>query len=334
MGYLRALHLCLAFCLGSLVSWAVHSQKDTVILMNSSQTTKQLYPLSPPVAPVAVQEQSFYEIGLQSGTDKVTGKKLLTPCLLDRSKCNPNRIEAKNPRCKITGHFYQDLYQRWLGPMSTDDTEPFAFLEIGFGMGNSVPAWRKFAPKADYHVIDVACQNLDTVSEGHRRKYKQMIAEGKLHCGSSDDFAFLHKTYTEQFKSNPAPLKVVLDDGSHIPKHMVATVWFWLPRIEPGGFLILEDIESNVTPKPIAHGIQSDFIPQLMNDVHFCGDPINPEPEPCFPSLQPLVKSVHCDLHVCLIERTEHIPSYDPPVQDSTPPSNALNRKICFDHRR
>jgi len=343
--YYRGIHIVIAFSLGCMMSATLLSSRVCSIYPPSVMTTARLSTaddagvlepvvVAPTTTTTLAKEHSFHDIAIKFGTDKVSGTAKLVACIEDPTKCQESRKEAKNLRCRIVGHFYQDLYQRWLAPLSKDDDDSvktFSFLEIGFGRGFSVPAWREFLPRADYHVIDIACRDLSTASAEHRPKYEKMIKEGKLHCGDSANFEFLHSVYTKQFKDNN--LKIVLDDASHVPKHMVATVWFWLPRIEPGGFLILEDIEPNVGPQFRAHAIQSDFLPQLINDVHYCGDPSSPEPTPCFPSLQPLVKSVHCDLHVCIIERTELIPAYDPPKAESVPPPNALDRNKCFGRR-
>jgi len=36
-----------------------------------------------------------------------------------------------------------------------------------------------------------------------------------------------------------------------------------------------------------------------------CGDPAQPPDAPCFPTLQPLLGSIHCELHVCVFERND-----------------------------
>lgn len=275
--------------------------------------------------------RSFYQIALSHSDDKATGPRAIEQCAQNPQQCPPARKDAKNPQCRITGHFYHNLYQLWLGPWSTDTVEEFAFLEIGFGQGRSIPVFNEFLPRAERHNMDVACQgDLSRHPKYMQELYQAEIDKGRLHCGDSSNFEFLHATYTKVFKRPGAPpLKVVIDDASHIARHMVAAVFFWLPRLEPGGLLFLEDIESNVSPKPVAHGIQSDFIPQLINDVHYCGDANKPEPDPCFPTLVNLIQSVHCDLHICVIQRNME-PASDPPKELSIPTPNALDLSMCL----
>ena len=50
------------------------------------------------------------------------------------------------------------------------------------------------------------------------------------------DYDFLHKTWMTYMKRTDAPpLKVVVEDASHLTDHMATSLFFWLPRIEPGG---------------------------------------------------------------------------------------------------
>ena len=75
-------------------------------------------------------------------------------------------------------------------------------------------------------------------------KYQQYLDENLLHCGDANDVNYLMDVWTKEMKRPGAPpLKVVVDDGSHEAAHMAQSVLFWLPRIEPGGFLFVEDIQ-------------------------------------------------------------------------------------------
>ena len=143
------------------------------------------------------------------------------------------------------------------------------------------------------------------------------------------NFEFLHKVYQELRRPGAPPLRVVVEDASHIPAHMLVALFFWFPRLEPGGLLIMEDIEANVSTKYGGHAIQSELLPQIINDAHHCSDAVKTENPAYFPSIQPLLKSVHCDLHICVFERNE-MPSSDPSKAMSTPPSSALDGKKCL----
>jgi hypothetical protein len=98
----------------------------------SWQTTPQV------IAPsnAGSKQRDFQEIARRTGTDKVWGADHWALCKNDLSKCDqPNMV---NPKCRVLqGHFYHTMYNRWLGPYSTDDTEPFQFLEIGHFEGKN-----------------------------------------------------------------------------------------------------------------------------------------------------------------------------------------------------
>jgi hypothetical protein len=121
------------------------------------------------------------------------------------------------------------------------------------------------------------------------------------------------------------PLKIVVDDGSHLSWHMAQSVFFWFPRIEPGGLMIVEDIQ----PIDEANLFRTQFLPQMMSDLHFCGDPSQKPDSPCFPLLQSLLQSIHCEMHICIFERNQKPAIPDLPLQDSVMPGHTFNAFEC-----
>ena len=120
------------------------------------------------------------------------------------------------------------------------------------------------------------------------------------------------------------PLKIVVDDGAHLAEHMAQTVFFWFPKIEPRGLLIVEDIQ----PISEANAFRTQFLPQIMKDLHFCGDPKQQPDELCFPTLFPLLASIHCEMHICIFERNDN-PAKELSLVESVLPQNALDLKQC-----
>lgn len=90
-------------------------------------------------------ERNFYQIGLGTGTDKVTAPGGLPGCLKNDVSCT--RPGCVRPECRPWGHHYDTIYQQRLGPYSRDDTDPFQFLEIGFFNGAGYDTYREFLPK-------------------------------------------------------------------------------------------------------------------------------------------------------------------------------------------
>ena len=58
------------------------------------------------------------------------------------------------------------------------------------------------------------------------------------------------------------------------------------------------------------------------------GDPKQRPDDLCFPSLFPLLASIHCELHICVFERSDH-PAREPTVEESRSPPNALDMSLC-----
>ena len=164
------------------------------------------------------------------------------------------------------------------------------------------------------------------------QKYQSLIDTRRLHCGDASNFEFLHRIYSTEMQRPDAtapPLKVVIDDASHLFEHMAQSLFFWFPRIEPGGILVIEDIE----PISGAALFRRHIMPQVHHDTHFCGlqdaSLGRKEGKPCFPTIQPLLQSVHCEMHICVFERNDE-PASDLPKEQSVTPPNAFNAKECL----
>lgn len=243
--------------------------------------------------------------------------------------------DCAHKECKPQGHHYDTLYQQRLGPYSRDDTEPFTFVEVGFYNGNGYDAYREFLPNGDCHSVEIACIEQGPREEGKwpwgnfaekNPRYQQYLNEGRLHCGDGSDVNYLDKVWKELTKKPDAPpLRVVVDDGSHEASHMAQTVLFWFPRIAPRGLLFVEDIQ----PTSAANAFRAQFLPQIMKDLHYCGDPKQQKDNLCFPTLFPYLASIHCELHICVFERSDHPANHEMSLEDSKLPSNALDLSKC-----
>ena len=119
---------------------------------------------------------------------------------------------------------------------------------------------------------------------------------------------------------------VVIDDGAHLTDQMTTSLFFWIPRLEPGGILIMEDIQPIVE----ANKFRTHILPQVMKDIHWCGGEItgsmNKEihDEPCFPQIQSFISSIHCEMHICVFIRNNK-PSYEASEEDSIATINAFS---------
>jgi hypothetical protein len=206
---------------------------------------------------------------------------------------------------------------------------PFAAAPHSQYKGNGFDTYTNFlAASAELHSIEYSCVGTwpnDPAKENPR--YQTLVNQNRLHCGDASDPSTLHEIWTAHMNRPDAPpLKVVVDDGSHMAPHMVQSVFFWFPRIEPGGMLIVEDIQ----PIHEANRFRTQFLPQIMADLHFCGDPKQPRDEACFPQLYPLLHSIHCEMHICVLERNQAPAIPDLSLELSRPPPNALDMSQCY----
>jgi hypothetical protein len=209
-------------------------------------------------------------------------------------------------------------------------------LEIGFYTGKGFEAFSRFLPAAEMHSMEISCVSEHLKKDGTVHwpwenaavtspLFNELRQANRLHCGDSSQFRFLNHVWTEHLKRPDAPpLKVVVEDASHKYKDMAMTLFFWFPRIAPGGILVVEDIE----PFPVTDKFRTGVLPQVMYDMHYCGDP-ETEGRPCFPTIQPLLQSVHCEMHICVFERNNE-PAWEPNESDSSPPPHADDATQCL----
>lgn len=134
-------------------------------------------------------------------------------------------------------------------------------IEIGVGGyqypdkgGESLRLWADFFPNAHIHGIDI------------HDKSPHNAARITTHRGSQVDRAFLDKVISE----TGAP-DIIVDDGSHINEHIIASFEILFPHLARGGYYVIEDMGTsyqeeyggdalNLERKDIATGYIKDFV--------------------------------------------------------------------------
>ena len=174
------------------------------------------------------------------------------------------------PHCVLWSRRALCSYQQRMGSYSQSNIEPFQFIEIGFFKGLGYNLYRQFLPNGECHSIEISCIEAGPRSENKwpfgnfaekNPGYKQYLDEDRLHCGDASDVKYLdHVWKTSMKRPDAPPLKIVVDDGSHLSNHMAQSVFFWFPKIEPRGMLIVEDIQ----PISDANAFRTQFLPQIM----------------------------------------------------------------------
>lgn len=132
--------------------------------------------------------------------------------------------ESGTDKCQV--HGYQRFYPLFLSQLNRE--EKFTILEIGYGSGASVAMWKSLFPNADLVCVD---KNISQSGDG----YVVIMAD------QEDPVAMLREIGKPE-----APVRLVIDDGSHHPQHQLASFSLLFESIlEPGGFYIIEDIETS-----------------------------------------------------------------------------------------
>lgn len=121
---------------------------------------------------------------------------------------------------------YFPVYERWLALYRQ---QPIRLLEVGVQNGGSLAVWGQYFPFAEKIVgcdIDPACGQLeysDTRIEVVVGDVNAVSTQQKIHalCNGFD---------------------IVIDDGSHKSRDIVATFKHFYPRLRPGGLYVVEDL--------------------------------------------------------------------------------------------
>jgi hypothetical protein len=113
--------------------------------------------------------------------------------------------------------FYQHHFQKLR-------RRPLTILEIGVYEGASLRVWRSYFPSSTIVGIDINPIDI----EEPRIEFR---------CGSQDDPQFL-ATLAKEF----APFDIIIDDGSHVGRHVIASFNNLFPNLAPGGWYVIEDI--------------------------------------------------------------------------------------------
>jgi hypothetical protein len=125
---------------------------------------------------------------------------------------------------------YFEVYDSLLAPLQG---RPIRMLEIGVYRGASLEMWRRFLHPGSLIVgidIDPGCKRFDRPEENVH-----------VRIGSQADGDFLDAVVREF-----GPFDVVLDDGSHMCSHMIASFGhLYLPALVDDGLYIAEDTQTN-----------------------------------------------------------------------------------------
>ena len=145
------------------------------------------------------------------GTDKSTRSRL------------PPTEDGYSGRA-ASGHGYTIYYDYYLRSLLS---KPISLLEIGVLDGKSLATWNKFFAAASIYGLDLdpACSRFEN-------------DRTKVIIGSQADAGVL----ADVCNKVPDGFDVIIDDGSHYVKHVIASFQGLFDHLKPGGIYVIEDL--------------------------------------------------------------------------------------------
>jgi len=136
-------------------------------------------------------------------------------------------IGKKYPTSKnITG--FIEIYEKYLKDYRDKEIK---LLEIGVDKGDSLRLWREYFTNAKICGIDI--------------KQKKFNIDGvDILCGDQCDHEFL-KSIVEKYKN----FDIIIDDGSHVSKHIIKSLEFLFNYLKQNGLYIIEDLQTSYMPR-------------------------------------------------------------------------------------
>lgn len=151
---------------------------------------------------------------------------------------------TSGPSNTWSAHNYTDLYEAYLSGLRT---LPIRLLEIGLGVdgphwrsliqhgrnsagGASLKMWKDYFPNASIYGLDI--NPAEYLDDDRARTY---VADQ----GKSEDL--------QQFirDCEPGAFDIIIDDGSHNPRHQQVSLSVLFPYLRPGGVYFIEDLAAN-----------------------------------------------------------------------------------------
>lgn len=123
------------------------------------------------------------------------------------------------------GHNYIAIY-------NSLNLNPNKVLEIGTLYGDSMRLWREMWPNAELHGIDNCDEELD----------KDFIT--KWTYGENKEWHFYQGDAYNENTINIIDFDLIIDDGPHTIESQCFTAKHWSTRLNSGGVLVIEDLES------------------------------------------------------------------------------------------
>jgi hypothetical protein len=122
-------------------------------------------------------------------------------------------------------HGYLDFYERFLDEIRDDAR---TVLEIGAYQGHSLRMWEAYFTKAQIIGLDINPES-------------KAFESGRVHIEIGDQSSALVLERLVRL----GPFDLVIDDGSHVWDHQIASLRYLYPHVMSGRYYILEDLDTS-----------------------------------------------------------------------------------------
>lgn len=131
---------------------------------------------------------------------------------------------------KDSVHSYIEPYERLLSPFKN---KPCNLLEIGVQFGGSAIMWHDYLPQSQLYLLDVRDAIMHRIAKS--------MQPNRWHFYVTDAYS-LEMVSTMQ-QECPKGFDIIIDDGPHTLESQIFVLTSYLPLLNKGGVLIIEDIQ-------------------------------------------------------------------------------------------
>ena len=138
------------------------------------------------------------------------------------------KIGLKYKTDKITHHGYHRFYDYFLIPYKH---KHFNFFEIGINTGRSLRTWNEFFTNAKIYGMDI----------DHEYDHDR----GKIFKGDQSK-----KTHLAKIVKAIKTSEFIIDDGSHVSRHITSSFKLLWGHVKIGGYYFIEDLHAGHANRP------------------------------------------------------------------------------------
>jgi len=156
----------------------------------------------------------------------------------------PEILEASGSD-KFKSHHYELCYGKWLFPYR--EQKNLKLLEIGANKGLSLMAWAK------YFSNPLLILGLSYTHSKKKKKTFVMDLKKNIHSYNhksiSIEYGDQSKKETLDRLCRRGPFDIIIDDGSHVPNHVIFSFFNLWHCLTLGGLYVIEDLETSFWDK-------------------------------------------------------------------------------------